>query len=50
MTEDFDVFEAVAGEMFDLKNELDSTLKDLAETKSSLAELNRIFNHECMPL
>jgi hypothetical protein len=47
MTEDYDVLEAIAGEMFYLKNELDNTLKDLAETKSSMAESNRIFNHEC---
>jgi hypothetical protein len=41
MTEDYNVLEAVAGEMFDLKNELGNTMKNLAETKSSLAESNR---------
>ncbi len=48
MTDDINVLEAVAGEMFALKSELDATLKDLTETKSNLVESNRISNRECM--
>jgi hypothetical protein len=47
MIDDVDVLEAVAMEMFALRGELDTTLKDLAEAKSNLVESNRIFNREC---
>jgi hypothetical protein len=50
MTDDIEVLEAVAVEMFALNSELDTTLKDLTETKSNLVESNRIFNRECMSL
>jgi hypothetical protein len=48
MMDDIDILEAVAREVFALKSELYTTLKDLAETKSNLVESNRIFNCECM--
>lgn len=48
MTDEVDVIETVAMEMFALRGELDTTLKDLAEVKSNLVESNRIFNSECI--
>jgi hypothetical protein len=48
MTDDADVLEAVAIEMFALRGELDTTSKELAEAKSNLVESNRIFNRECI--
>ena len=48
MTDEVDVIETAAMEMFALRGELDTTLKNLAEVKSNLVESNRIFNSECI--